>query len=486
MLKQSFKQNLFINKVKKTIESNHLLECGDHILAGVSGGPDSMCLLDLLQRLSKQQNYFIEVAHVNHSLRGEPSDSDQRFVAAYCEKNNLVFHTDTIDVNGFSKAHSIGVEEAARFVRYRFFRKCTGNRAMKIAVAHHQQDQVETILLNLIRGCGLDGLKGMDYCTGDVIRPLLDCTKEEIEAYLSFYQIPYCIDQTNQQSYVDRNRVRLELLPDFQQLFGRDVSPSILKTRSLCLQDAVYLDNVSKIEFQSLLHGDFLPCDALNLLDPAILSRVVRCLFEKVKGDKQNLSQIQTDTILRIVKKKKEGSVIHLSDGFCAVITRQELHFMKQSDWNEDIRQKKEIREKERNIHIPLIIPAKRYEEEIKMVICTKLIENPEEVDYNAIARSFPYEKAKGCVWRYRKEGDWIRPNRGSGKKPLKKYFIDKKIPRDQRDHALLLAQGSEILWIPELEGNRIRKPSFSEQEPTLSSGRELAEYVYIKLEHRS
>lgn len=479
-------QNLLISKVKKTIDSNCLLEPDDRILIGVSGGPDSMCLLHVFQTLSTQRCYSIAVAHIDHSLRGEASKSDQAFVSDYCKKNGIEFHTCTIDVSVFSKEHSIGIEEAARYVRYRYFQELTENHSMKIAVAHHQQDQVETIFLNLIRGCGLDGFKGMDYQAGNVIRPLLDCTKEEIESYLSNYRIPFRIDQTNAESCVDRNRVRLDLIPCFKKLFGRDISPAILNTRALCLQDADYLDNVSKQAYQSLSIRDALPCDASTDLSPAILSRVVRELFEKVKGDKKNLSFRQTESIIRMFKKRKEGAVVYLSDGLCATIHHHELHIMNQLEFKRHQRQNADAVEKGKSIRIPLIIPAERVEKEIKMFICTKFVEKPQEVDYNAMEWCFPTETIKDAVWRYRKEEDWIRPNRNSGKKTIRKFFIDEKIPRDKRDSLLFLAKGSEILWIPELGEKQAETDAVPERGVTVPVDGGFMEFVSIKLEHRS
>lgn len=483
---KSFDPNAFIEKVKQTIDSNRLLEHGDAVLAGVSGGPDSMCLLHVLLALSLERSYVVEVAHVNHSLRGASSVADQEFVESRCKEWGVPVHTTTVDVSAYAKYHSMGTEEAARYLRYEYFQECTKGRGMKVAVAHHQQDQVETVLLNLIRGCGLDGMRGMEYGSGTVIRPLLDCSKEEIEAYLSFYRIPYCIDNTNQESFVNRNRVRLELLPFFQRIFGHNVSPSILKTSRLCLRDAAYLDGVAKQAYLAILDNGALPCDALDGLNPAISSRVIRCLYEAVKGDKKNLTLPQTEAMLRIAAKKREGASVHLPGGLRAVIIHRNLHILEQAVYNTAALNRAAEKETRNSVLIPLVIPAMRAEEEIKMNICTKLIENPDEVDYNAMAWCFPYEKAKGCVWRYRKEGDWIRPNRNSGKKTLKRFFIDGKVPSDHRDRLLLLAKGSEVLWIPDMQGHHPERPSAQKSNPGGLPGTEMTEYVHIRLEHRS
>lgn len=485
-MKKPFDNKLLIDKVAKTIDSNHLLDYGDRVLVGVSGGPDSMCLLDILQKLSIERCYSIEVAHVNHLLRGESSKSDQDFVESYCKKNSIQFYSCEINVNEFSKKNSMGIEEAARFVRYRYFNECAAGLDSKIAVAHHQQDQVETILMNLVRGCGLDGMTGIDYCAGNIIRPLLDCTRKEIDDYISFNEIPFCIDHTNNELCADRNKVRLELLPFFKKLFGRDISTAILKTRVLCDQDAAYLENVSKNLFLSSFNDGAIPCETLINMNVAISSRVIRHLYEAVKGDKKNLSFIQTESIMHIVKNKKEESAINLSDGLCAFISNQKLHIMKLNEYKKIVLQKTNVINDQKSIAIPLEIPIEHYEKKIKMFIFAKFVENPKEVDYNAMARCFSYETVKDAMWRYRKEGDWIQPNRNSGRKTIKKYFIDEKIPRDKRDSLLFLAKGPEVLWIPEYKGGQSDMGSISEPVDIDSKQSDFMKYVYIKVEYRS
>lgn len=485
-MNKSSDRDSLISKVKKTIDSNHLLDIGDRVLIGVSGGPDSMCLLHILKTLSVLRGYSIEAAHVNHSLRGDASLSDQAFVSDYCRTNGIPFHTCTVDVAGFSREHGMGIEEAARFVRYRYFQECVQNHPAKITVAHHRQDQVETILLNLIRGCGLDGMRGMEYISGNIIRPLLDCTREEIISYITTCGVPFRIDLTNGESCADRNRIRLDLVPYIDNLFGRDISSSILTTRLLCLQDADYLDRVSSQVFSTLTEGDSLPCDDSMDLSSAILSRVIRHLFEKAKGDRKNLTYRQTESILEMVAKRKEGAVIHLSDGMCATIRRQRLIIMTKARFEDHRRKSYEELCKGRAVQIPLRIPSEQVEEGIKMYICTKFVEKPAEVDYNAMARYFTAETVRDSVWRYRKEGDWIRPNRNSGKKTIRKYFIDEKVPRNERDALLLLAKGSEILWIPEWMKEPAGPDTAARQlTPATTDGGD-GGFVYIRLEHRS
>lgn len=454
-LDRSIYQDSLIRKVEDTIDTNHMLESGDAVLIGVSGGPDSMCLLDVFLKIAPVRGYRIEVAHVNHSLRGMHSMGDQDFTAGYCRQNDIIFHTSTIDVISFAKENTMGIEEAARHLRYRFFSECVSSRAMKVAVAHHQQDQSETILMNLIRGCGLDGLTGMAYCTGEIIRPLLDCTKEEIEGYLDFHKIPYRTDLSNMESCADRNRVRLSLIPFISSQFRRDVYSSVRKTGILCRRDSDYLDEEACRAFSEIYFDNAIHCDQLKFLKPAILSRVIRNFYETAKGNKQNLSFAQTEAVIHIINKEKEGSMASLSDGYSAAIFDQRLHIMRTADLDGILESKeKEKREKE-SIRIPLSIPGEKLEEDINLSISTKFVENSCEVVYNAQTWCFPYERVTEAVWRYRRTGDWIRPNPKSGTKTVRKFLTDNKIPSEAKSNLVVLADGAQILWIPGIGGSR-------------------------------
>lgn len=470
---KSFDPAGLLKKFAGTIDSQNLLHDGETVLIGVSGGPDSMCLLDLFQKLSITRGYRIEAAHVNHMIRGEDAEADRDFVAGYCREHKIVFHTRTCDVPQLAKEQGTGLEETARTVRYQYFEELTGERGIKIAVAHHRRDQIETILLNLIRGSGIDGLAGMDYCTGRVIRPMLDFTKDEIDRYLAFYSIPFCVDQTNSELCADRNRIRLKLLPIFQKYFNRDIENSILKTSRLCRQDAACLEKIARDAYNAnlvriILPGNteeavpLIPCDYIKTLDPAISSRVVRCLYEEVKGDRLHFSLIQTEAVLKLAQKGKDGSETDLSGGLCARVENGNLRVLRKKERDLDKRIQYGLREIRKSVEVSLEIPSERYVEEINSTISTKFVEKPEDLVYNAMSWCFPFPRVRNAVWRYRREGDWIRPNTGSGTKTLKKFLTDRKIPADEKDRIFFLADGQEVLWIPGMAGTTAKMPAVS------------------------
>ena len=167
--------------VLDTIKKYNLIKDNDKIVIGVSGGPDSMCLLNIMKNIKDKMNFKIYVVHINHMIRKEASD-DEKYVQEYCKKNNIDFFVKHFDVTQYAKQNKIGTEEAGRNIRYKFFNEVLNNvGANKIAIAHNANDNAETVLMNLMRGSGISGLKGIEPMRENIIRPLIECTREEIE-----------------------------------------------------------------------------------------------------------------------------------------------------------------------------------------------------------------------------------------------------------------------------------------------------------------
>ena len=208
------------DKVYRTILDHHLFESGDSIGIGVSGGKDSMVLLDVLLEIRERlPDINISVLHFEHGIRGDESKNDMEFVRSYVEGRNIPFFSNSGDSLGFAKENSLNLEESARTLRYAFFEDTMKkNGISRIAVAHHKNDNVETFLFNLTRGAGSLGLDHMDYSSGYLIRPLLDVSRTEIEEYIRLREIPYREDSTNNDLSYSRNFIRRQLIPDFEHI----------------------------------------------------------------------------------------------------------------------------------------------------------------------------------------------------------------------------------------------------------------------------
>ena len=228
-------------KVRQFIEHQELLQKGDRILVALSGGADSVALLRVLLQLG----YTCEAAHCNFHLRGEESNRDETFVRNLCQQLNIQLHVQHFDTTSYAKANGISIEMAARNLRYNWFEELRQETGCQwIAVAHHQDDSIETFLLNLIRGTGIKGLRGIQPKNGYVVRPLLCVNREEILDYLQHLGQPFVNDSTNQQHDYTRNKIRLDLLPLLET-----INPSI---RESLLQTANHLNEVHLIYNKSV------------------------------------------------------------------------------------------------------------------------------------------------------------------------------------------------------------------------------------------
>lgn len=443
-------------KVKNTILSHRLIVPGDVVIAGISGGADSMCMLRVLLDLSPGMGFSIEVCHMNHSLRGKDSEDDLEFVRHFCSSLGIPFQSRTADVAAFAASSGRGTEEAARILRYKFFNECAEGRNVRIAVAHHNQDQFETVLLNMIRGSGTAGLAGMKYISGNLIRPMLDCSPEEIAGYIAECGVEFRTDRSNFEPFTERNRIRLELLPVFKEHFDRSIVDSVVKSAGLCRIDNDFIQLTAELVFDSNITDDGLPCDTIAQAHPAVASRLIRILLEKTKGDCRNLSLRQTDAIFEFAGKHPNSGRIDISDGLCVAASNGYIKVAARGPAMEMNRGRKT------GLYSADVFPVKIPCEEVyealncRIIIKTQeetdnLIENITDIVYNTMTWVLPKEHVEGAVWRHRRPGDRFRPNSGSGSKSVKKYLNESGIPPEDRDRMVFLARGSEVLVILEI-----------------------------------
>ena len=230
--------NKFTKKILETIRKEGLIKEGDSVVAGFSGGADSLCLLLVLWELKPLLKCSIKAVHVNHCLRGTEALRDQEFCRAVCEERGIPFEAVSVDVNGLVEKEGLSVEEAARKLRYEALSAKAGEGL--IAAAHHADDQAETILLNMVRGTGLKGLKGMSYKRDNIIRPLLSARREEIEAYLKEKGLSWMTDSTNLSEDYSRNKMRLTVLPCLKEI-NEGASRNILRAGAVCGEAHEYI-----------------------------------------------------------------------------------------------------------------------------------------------------------------------------------------------------------------------------------------------------
>ena len=236
------------SKVKSAIDKYGLINKNERVLVGLSGGADSVALLHVLLKIAPERGFELCAAHLNHGIRGAEAYHDQRFVEELCGQLGVPLVCEQLDIPGIARAEGKTLEQAAREKRYEFFHRAAGELgADKIAVAHHMDDQAESIMLHLIRGSGLKGLMGMEPAYGNIIRPLLRARRREIEEYAADNGLSYCTDSTNLERDASRNRIRLDLIPYIQENLNPCFVEGLCSMGELLRQDEEYLDGLARL-----------------------------------------------------------------------------------------------------------------------------------------------------------------------------------------------------------------------------------------------
>lgn len=242
-----------LNRIYKFIEENNMLHSGDTVVCGLSGGADSVCLLLVLSELKEQLGISLEALHVNHSLRGAESDSDEEFCRCLCKKLVIPFSAERCDVNAFAREYSFSCEEAARKLRYGIFE--SHSQGKKIATAHNANDNLETIILNLVRGTGLKGLTGIPPVRGNIIRPLLEINRSEIEEFLKSRRQEFVTDSTNLTEDYTRNKIRHKIIPVLEEINSSAVATAV-KSSSTLRDENQFIEDVVRDACQKCRIGN--------------------------------------------------------------------------------------------------------------------------------------------------------------------------------------------------------------------------------------
>lgn len=439
-----------ITKILSVIKKYNLIEHGETVIVGVSGGPDSICLLHVLNSIADSLGIRLFVVHVNHMLRGEESERDEQYVKGFCDSLKIPVFVSRIDVSELSKNKGISIEEAGRETRYaEFERYADKTGAARIAVAHNRNDQAETVLMNIIRGTGLPGLKGMDYKTGKIIRPLLDIPRAEIEDYCRINSLNPRIDSSNLKNKYVRNKVRLDLIPYINELFKTNIVDSVLRMASLLREDYDFIENEALHAYDNSVakcggRAVELSLDNLTKAHPAIMKRMVRCAVKQVKGGLKDIQSVHIDSVINLCLYGRSGSRLCLPQGIIAVKSYKTLKIERESGQDRKPAFCKEVK-----------VPGTTFVEAIEAYVeasienFSPVVEYYRNVKNDTFVQFFDYDKLKeGINIRNRRNGDIFKPYRSIGTKKLKEYMIDSKIPRDKRDEIPLIAKDREIVWM--------------------------------------
>ena len=323
-------------KVEQVLVLNNLVSDKDTIIVGVSGGPDSMCLLDLLYNLKDvikadyNIEYSIVVAHVNHMIRKE-SIAEKEYVENFCKNKNIAFYYKEENVKENAKKMHMSQEAYGRKIRYDFFEEVRNKlNAQKIAVAHNLDDNVETILLNIIRGCGLKGLTGMSYTNNYIIRPLLDIEKKDILGYNICKNLNPCFDKTNELEIYTRNKIRLNLLPMLKNEYNSNIMENIIRMKHILELDEEFLNNYSKKVLDECIienNNGKIKFDFSIILNQhrSIQNRVIRELIIIKNGNVESVENIHINDIIKLLTNNIKGKKYILGDKFNIEIIKKNI-----------------------------------------------------------------------------------------------------------------------------------------------------------------
>ena len=334
--------NRLEQKVLKTIEKYNLIQEKDKIVIGVSGGPDSMCLLNVLNDIKEKMNFEIVVAHVNHMIRSE-ADEETQYVIDFCNKIGVDCFVKKIDVIEKSNNEKIGTEEAGRKARYDFFEEVLlKTNSNKIATAHNANDNAETVLMNIFRGAGTSGLKGIEPIRDNkYIRPIIECERSEIEEYCRRNKLDPKIDKSNFENEYTRNKIRNILIPEIKKEFNPNVISALNKLSNLAMQENEFISNyVKDILEKELIIGQIdeegkeelvLNLKKFNQLDSFVKSKVVLFSIQKVLGHMQGIEKIHVDDIIVLCSKNIGNKYLTPNKNIKVLVKSGKVYFTKLS-----------------------------------------------------------------------------------------------------------------------------------------------------------
>lgn len=463
-------------RVKRYINKYHMIAPGDTIVAGVSGGADSVCLFLMLCALAEEMDFRLVVVHVNHKIRPEAA-ADAAYVKALCKDKGIPFILVEEDVRAYAKERRLSEEEAGREVRYQAFEEALGKYGPvgvsgrdageegkgcgRIAVAHNANDRAETMLFHLFRGTGLTGAGGIRPVRGHIIRPLLCLQREEIEEYLGRKGISFCIDQTNSEDTYTRNRIRSHILPFAEKEICAGAVRHMCGAGDLFQEaDAYIRRQAGKAYGNCKIRADaeeiVLDAGKLQMEEPFIRKQIFLQCLEGLAEGRKDVTSVHVESLEGLLGKQGSKRVIlpyglkaRKEYGSFIIYKEKEPHKGRENVLLPEIAiEWKDLRRQTKEWNIPSLGRVEF------AVFCKEEIsffrEKSEIIPQKTYTKWLDYDRiTKSLVFRTRKTGDYLTINKEFSKKKLKDYMIEMKIPKDDRENLYVLADGSHIIWVP-------------------------------------
>ncbi|TDT50302.1 tRNA lysidine(34) synthetase TilS [Fonticella tunisiensis] len=426
-----------LQKIISTIEKYNMIKKGDGIVVGLSGGPDSVCLLHVLHSLKDKYGIKLYAAHLNHMIRGDEALRDEEFAKSFAESLGIPFFSKRIKVEEFARENRMSSEEAGRFLRYQLFDEVAESvGANKIALAHNMNDQAETIIMRFFRGSGISGLRGISPVRNNkYIRPIIGCSRDEIERYCEEQGLNPVIDSTNNEKIYTRNKVRLEIIPYIRKHFNPNIISNLYANAEIIRDEDEYLSHVINMEYERIRKNEGIDIKEFNNLHIALKRRIIRIMIEKVKGNLNQIEGKHIEDCIELIERGKTGKLIELPEG---VVAKIQYDIFKISS-----------KQKRKDFEEVLNIPGVTEISDENIVISTRIfLNNFSNYSDNKFIKYFDYDKIKDVLKiRNRRDGDYMYPKGMTGRKKLKDIFIDKKIPVEERNKIPLIVLENEVIW---------------------------------------
>ena len=439
-----------LKKIQTYIEEQKMISEGDRIVIGVSGGADSVCLFHALIRLAPKYSLTLSVVHVNHGIRGAEAEEDEVFVKELCDEKHISFVSVKVNVPEMAKREGLSEEEAGRKARYlALYDYLEKNKFNKIAIAHNKKDNAETILFHLFRGTGIQGLTGIRPMRESIIRPLLCIDRNEIEDYLKQKDIPYRTDSTNLADDYSRNKIRHHIIDFAQEEINRKAVTNIVNAAKQLEEIHRFLEKTilsayeRVVSYQEEKDTYTISIEKLNQEDIVVQKGIVRLIFSRLANRLKDIEAKHISYVLSL-QEKEVGKTLHLPYGILAV-----------KGYNDITMYISKLGTEDGTIALPvdleLPIPGDFHLHQAQSNMHTRLINYKKSmiIPQNGCTKWFDYDKIENTVLvRNRKQGDFIQIDSKGSRKRIKSLFIDDKVPKEQRDSVLLLADGSHIMWV--------------------------------------
>lgn len=433
-------------KVMSYIKDNNLIKSGDKVLVALSGGPDSVCLLNILYNLKAELNIEVGAAHLNHLLRDKDAFEDEEYVKTLCKSLDIPCFVKRVDINKYSKDKKMSSEMAGREARYNFFDDIVKDEGYtKIATAHNANDQAETILFRLMRGSGIEGLCGIKVRRDKIIRPILCLSRKEVEEYIEINNLKPRIDKTNFEKIYNRNKIRLDMIPYIKENFNEDIIQTLNRMSVLLQKDNEFIENSARSFYEKhcIEQSDYFIIKK-EMFDnkEAVVTRVIRYALTNFSKTHYDFEMKHIYEICNLAKNNS-GKAIDLPNKIYAENIYGDIYIKERININNiDVKQEIVVNKNEIN--------GKKIffdNENIEF----SLLKNDSNLylNQNNLIKYFDFDKINDSIsLRKRKNGDKIIPLGMKGSKKIKDLFIDMKVPKEERDCIPLLCFDENISWI--------------------------------------